>query len=40
MGKKKNFKEYNLTMVMNMEVSKDNAVGTELYVVGCFGQWD
>lgn len=31
---KKNFKEYNLTIVINMEVSKDNAVGTELYVVG------
>lgn len=30
----KNFKEYNLTIVINMEVLKDNSVCKELYIVG------
>lgn len=28
--KKKNFKEYNLTNIINMDVSKDNSVPEEL----------
>lgn len=33
-GGGQNFKEYNLTLVINIEVSKDSSVYTELYIVG------